>query len=227
MEVAKSYHFGHILCLNWIEKQRILPMRNLIWIVLLGMALSGCAVTPPVETPSSTPPAAPKATWSDRQTALGRIQSWWASGKIAVQTARDSGSATVTWAQRGGSYNIAMQGPLGSHSMQLTGRPGQVRLQTADGKTYNARSPEQLLATQWGFKLPIANMNYWIRGLPVPSVPANTQFDRYGRLTSLNQAGFRVLYLRYTNVGGVDLPQQMSIASSSLNVKIMIYQWKV
>ena len=47
-------------------------------------------------------------------------------------------------------------------------------LQTSDGKRYNAASPEQLLAEQWGFHLPVSNMKYWVRGLPVPGIPATT-----------------------------------------------------
>lgn len=200
-------------------------MRLIIWILFLSMALVGCT-TVTTEKPVETPPAAPKATWADRQASLGRIQNWWASGKIAVQTARDSGSATVTWAERRGNYTISLVGPLGSHGMWLTGRPGSVTLRTADGKTASARSPEKLLAAQ-GVALPISNMRYWVRGLPVPGIPANTQFDHYGRLTSLKQQGFNILYLSYTNVGGVDLPQRMSLSSSTVRAKVMIYQWRV
>jgi outer membrane lipoprotein LolB len=111
--------------------------------------------------------------------------------------------------------------------MKLAGRPGNVTLQTSDGKTYNAKSPEQLLASQWRFHLPVSNMKYWIRGIPVPGMAANTSFDHYGRLNTLTQQGWRIDYLAYTNVGGVDLPERLSITSPTLKVRIIVYQWNV
>ncbi|WP_172622819.1 lipoprotein insertase outer membrane protein LolB [Aquicella siphonis] len=198
-------------------------MKRIIWISLLTALLTSCSnITPP---PAA--PAAPKATWEDRQIALNRIQSWWLNGKIGVQTRQDSGSATVDWAQNTRSYTISLTGPLGSSGMRLSGHPGRVTLQTSDGKSYSAASPEQLLASRWGFHLPVSNMKYWVRGLPVPGLASSTHFDKYGRLTALAQQGWNVEYLGYTNAGGVDLPERMSITSSALRVKIVIYQWKL
>lgn len=198
-------------------------MKHTIWMLALALTLSGCSTI----NPTAAPPAAPKATWTDRQATLNNIKSWRLNGKIAVQTPHDSGSASVNWTQNPRSYVISLLGPLGSNGMKLTGQPGQVTLQTSDGKSYKASSPEQLLAKQWGFHLPVSNLNYWVRGLPVPNVAATTHFDHFGRLDSLTQQGWRIDYLSYTNVGRVDLPEKLSITSPSLSVKIIVYQWNV
>lgn len=205
-----------------MEKQRILIVMRIIWILVLTVFMASCtSITQP-----EAPPAAPKATWADRQARLDRIQSWRINGKIAVQTAKDSGSASINWAQNQRSYNISLLGPLGSHGMNLSGQPGHVVMQM-DGKSYSSSSPEQLLATRWGFNLPVSNMRYWIRGIPVPGIPAQTQFDRYGRLTNLVQQGWNIQFLGYSNQGGVDLPARLSITSSSLRAKVIVYQWSV
>lgn len=198
---------------------------RLLWIVLLALTLSSCASIAP--TPSATPPAEPKATWAERQTSLNRIQSWWLNGKIAVQTNKDSGSAAVSWTQTQRSYALAITGPLGAGSMKLSGTPSGVTLQASDGKTYSAKSAEQLLATKWGFKLPVSNMRYWMRGLPAPGASASTHFDQNARLTSLDQQGWHIEYMSYTNAGGIDLPEKVSITSPMLRVKIVVYQWRV
>lgn len=199
-------------------------MKHIIWIVLLALSLTSCSTINP---PAATPPAAPTATWADRQTTLNHIQSWHLNGKIALQTAKDSGSASVDWSQRQSSYSISMSGPLGASAMKLAGQPGRVTLQTSDGKSYTAASAEQLLAKQWGYNLPVSNMKYWIRGLPAPGMSANTRFDGYERLTSLVQQGWRIDYLSYSNTRGIDLPEKLSITSPSLKVKIVVYQWSV
>lgn len=196
---------------------------RILWIVLAALTLSSCATFAP--TPSA--PAVPTANWAERQTALNRIQSWFLNGKIAVQTTKDSGSAAVNWTQRQRSYNIAITGPLGAGSLKLAGSPSGVNLQTSDGKSYSAKSPEQLLASKWGFNLPVSNMRYWMRGLPVPGTPATTHFDQNARLTSLDQQGWHIEYLSYANAGGIDLPEKLSITSAMMRVKIIVYQWRV
>lgn len=191
---------------------------------MILLTLSGCHTTKTV-TPAET--TVPKATWAEREAALSRLQSWHLNGKIAVQSTRDSGSASVDWFQNRNRYNISMSGPLGASTMKLSGSEGQVSLQMSDGKVYRASSPEQLLKAQWGFNLPVSSMNYWIRGLPVPSVPASTRFDNAGRLSTLIQQGYRIDFLSYSNFGKWELPERISLVSSSLRVKMVVYQWSV
>lgn len=189
--------------------------------LLLTVLATGCTTvsTPPSQAPLQT------RTWPQREAILSRLQSWHLNGKIAVQTSRQSGSATVDWQQQHDHYKVSLLGPLGSHGMILTGRRGAVTLVTANGQRYSASSPESLLARNWGFHLPISHLMYWVRGLPVPGIAHHSQFDRYDRLVFLNQDGWRVNYQSYTNRRGIDLPNRMSIESPSLRSKIIIYQW--
>jgi len=108
--------------------------------------------------------------------------------------------------------------------MKLDGRPGKVSLVTSEGKTFSASSPEQLLAQQWGFNIPVSYLNYWIRGLPAPG-DAKKQFDGQGRLVELNQAGWHVQFLDYTQKKGIELPKKIFLASNDMKVKIMVYDW--
>lgn len=197
-------------------------MKRIIGTALLAFTLTSCSTV-------TTPPPAPevKIPKQDRQAALNKIQNWDVSGKIAVQTPNDSGSASVDWAQNHSSFNISLTGPLGSGGMKLSGHPGNVTLITADGKSYTSSSPEQLLTEKWGFHLPVSNLKYWIRGLPAPGSVGNTQFDAYGRLSELSQQGWRVRYLGYSRINGIDLPTKIFANSKALNVKMMIYNWKV
>jgi outer membrane lipoprotein LolB len=199
--------------------------KHIIWILFLTLTLSSCARLKPEAAPST--PAVPKTSWAERQTALNNIHNWNLSGKIAVQSSHDAGSASVNWSQRLQNYTISLQGPLGAGAMKLSGSPGQVTLLASDGKSYHAASPEELLAKQWGFHLPVSSMKYWIRGLPVPDVSASTRFDNDGRLSSIAQQGYRIDYLAYSNHGRMELPEKLSIVSPSLRVKIVVYQWNL
>lgn len=200
-------------------------MKRIFWLLLFAAFLAGCSTT--TNTTPSTPSPYAQLPWKDRQALLNRIQSWQVSGKIAVQTPNDSGSASVDWTEHQGQYIISLMGPMGSNGMTLSGRPGVVILQTSDGKRFTASSPEQILAERWRFHLPVSYLKYWIRGLPVPGLPANTSFDTSGRLAMLSQQGWNVQFADYTNTGKIDLPEKLFITSAALNVKIIIYNWKV
>lgn len=191
-----------------------------VWILFDLVSCASVTMSPPAAKES-------KVTWETRQAQLEKLHNWQINGKIAVITAQDSGSATVNWRERQGNYTISMYGPLGANSITMSGGPGHVTLKTNDGKTITAGSAEELLAKQWGWRLPLASLKYWIRGLPVPGSPAQTTFDSAHRLASLSQQGFTVRYQGYTTAGALDLPQHLSITSSALKTKLVIYKWNI
>lgn len=184
--------------------------------------LTGCAsVAPPAAAPAK------KVSWEQRQAQIAQLNFWHLNGKIAVQTAQQSGSATIDWSQNNNRYTVSLFGPLGTNSIKLNGQPGKVSMETSNGKKMSADSAETLLAQGWGFHLPVSYLRYWVRGLPVPGVAAKPKLDNYQRLASLDQAGWFVQYQSYTTVGNLDLPSRITITSSSLRTKMVIYKWGV
>lgn len=194
--------------------------RGSLILFMLTLGLVSCSHIAPQAPPS-------QLSWQDREIILKRIQNWQVNGKIGVQTAQDSGSATVDWIQNQQRYTVSLLGPLGAGGMTLTGSPTQVTLEMSDGKKYTANDAESLLAKRWGFHLPISYLNYWIRGLPVPSIPANSHYDDSHRLSLLTQQGWQVQFLSYTHQNNVDLPSKLYITSALLKAKIIIYSWNL
>lgn len=195
-----------------------------IALVMTFIGLAGCASLPH-EKPSA--PEKPPISSDNRIGVLSNIQTWDLKGLIAIRNSRDAWSATWQWHQDKRNYTIGLQGPVGSNSVQLTGTPGSVLLETGDGKKFTSTSPESLLEKQLGWRLPVSSLYYWIRGLPVPNVPAQKALDAKGRLSVLAQQGWRIEYSRYLSVNGVDLPGKMTLNNATLNVKLVIKQWQV
>jgi outer membrane lipoprotein LolB len=198
-------------------------MRSLYGIfstLLFATVLTACTTV--------APPSAPtQETWQTRKAQLESIQNWQLNGKVAVQTAQDSGSATLDWQENHGSYSVSLYGPLGAGALKINGHPGNATLTLQDGKKFTANSPETLLAKNWGFNLPVSYLRYWVRGLPVPGLTANMQFDSYHRVTSLSQQGWQVQIQSYTRAGGAELPSRLAISSASLRGKLVIHEWIV
>jgi outer membrane lipoprotein LolB len=192
--------------------------KNIITLCFISVLFSGCAsVAPPAE---NTP-----VSWQARQASLASLQSWQLSGKLGVVSETDSGSMSVQWQQSQNHYTIRLMPPLNAGAMTLTGNDHGITLTTSDGKTTHANSPSELLRDNGGPALPVQNLRYWIRGLPAPGA-ATPHFDAYGRLSSLNQAGWQIDFLSYTHALARDLPSRISLNSPQLKIKMVIYQWE-
>lgn len=204
-------------------KRTLLFINQLLCLIItLSILLVGCST-------NTAPPSEPgvKMPWKKREHGLAQIHAWNLNGKIGVQTPKDSGSASVQWTQSSSNYTLSLSGPLGAGGMVLKGHPGAVSLTTSDGKTFTADSAEDLLAKNWGYKLPVSYLKYWVRGMPVPNIASKTSFDQYNRLNSMQQQGWNVQYEGYTRTSLGDLPNKMIITSPSMRVKVIISSWQV
>ncbi len=191
-------------------------------LLISALWLTSCATTP-----SAIAPQNKSLSWDNRVQTLSGIENWDLKALIAIRNNADANSASLTWQQKKQNYSLSLFGPLGTNSFVLTGAPGKVTLQNPQGQTFSAATPELLLAQQTGWQLPVSYLQYWIRGLPVPNVPAEKHFDTYNHLSELTQQGWKVQFLRYTSTGHVDLPSKIFINSPTLSVKIIISQWQL
>lgn len=222
-----SINNHQILSIFYITKHPFLDiitlMRTLNSFILLLMicCLASCATMTRQQPSQNT-----KTSWDARVQTLSSIQNWNLKALIGVREQHEAWSANLQWKQQQQNYVIALYGPLGTNTQILTGQPGKVELASSNGKKFYASSPEGLLAQQLGWSLPVSNLYYWVRGIPVPNMPAQKQFDNANRLVQLNQQGWTIQYLRYTSLGNIDVPSKIFLDNPRLNVKIIINQWQ-
>ncbi len=203
----------------------LLFMRILKLSIFVFLVFSLASCTTLREQPSSLNQS---ISWQERTMTLTKLQSWDISAIMAIRThaGNEGGTANLKWQQRKKEYSLLLYGPLGADAIKISGQPGHVSLETADGKKFNASTPELLLAQQTGWQLPVSDLYYWVRGLPAKGSPANMQFDSYHHLIRLNQAGWTVDFLRYSAVNQIDVPTKMILENWRINVKIIVNQWQ-
>lgn len=201
-------------------------MKNFTLITLVGfLFLTGCASLS-TRTPAPSPIPETQVT-QNRETTLAQLSRFSLDGAIGIKAPNDSMSAALNWEQINQGYAMSLYGPLASGSFHLRGKPGNVVLSMSDGKVFTAKSPEALLLAQTGWDLPVSNLYYWIKGLPVPGVASQPMYDNAHRLTSLSQSGWTIHYMRYTTVNHLDLPNKIVLENSKLTIKLVINQWRV
>lgn len=199
-------------------------MRHLLPLLLIAL-LAGCATHSGNERVTGENQNA----WRTHKSEISQLDGWQIEGKLGIRSEQNSGSGTLFWLQRQSYYDIRIAGPLGQGASRLTGRSGpggQVTLEVANQGRYEADSPERLLLEQTGLNLPVSNLLWWVRGLPVPDSRSDIELDPQGRLLTLAQDGWQLEYDRYATHNGYDLPERIKLQGYDMDITLVIKSWQ-
>ena len=172
--------------------------------------------------------------WQTRESTLLPIQHWELRGRLAVRADERGGQASLTWKRDAAQHSIRLNGPLGRGVVRVTQDETGAQLQDAEQRVFHAASAEELLYRYTGWRLPLTNLNYWVRGVPVPDLPATRELDDAGRLKVLRQQGWEVQYQEYVRFEAHELPNrltltyapdQASLELPAMEVRLVIDRW--
>lgn len=185
---------------------------------LLAAALLNACVAPRMDAPVND-------NWQARRNVLAALHTWEFTGRIGVLDADESHSSRIRWRQDKDDYVINLWGTLNVGATELTGRPGAVVLEQAGEPPLRARSAEGLIYEQLGYELPVTQLSYWIKGIPAPGSQAQTDFNAEHHLVALQQDGWSVQYMAYTNYGAESLPTRIRIEKPPLRLDFVRLDW--
>jgi outer membrane lipoprotein LolB len=190
--------------------------------VLGCLLLCSCATTSKIQPSQASPSSQPQ-----QQAQLSALHNWTITSALSIKQAQRSLIGSLIWQQNGNNFNQTFYAPFNFGSARIEGHPGQVTLWRSAENKMTASSPEQLLQQQLGWQWPVSNLYYWVRGLPVPNVPAQTKYDAAGHLITLNQAGYELIYSDYHTVNNMDLPGKIELRSSQIQARLVIKRWQI
>ncbi len=191
-------------------------MQRVSRLLFLTLLLGGC-----VHQGSLTPPQ----DVLEHQRQVQAIGDWQLTGKLGLRTAGDSGSASVKWVQQIANYQINLSGPLGQKSMIITGTPDKVRLEQTGEPAQEAKTAEALIKKSAGWTLPVAQLAYWVRGVPAPKLRiTHLQQNDTGLIAQLIQGGWIIDYSNYRDqtFNGVILPLPGKITAEYEDVRLVL-----
>lgn len=184
--------------------------------------LTGCA---PTVTPDSTMSSHAIPETVKIRTA-SEMSSWTITGALAAKNKTDAWTASIHWAQNGpNNYKIRLFGPLGGGSILIENKNGVLTYQDGQ-KRIKSHNAESLMYQQTGIRIPIQDLYYWVRGLPAPGAVKSAGHDSSQNLTYLEQAGYAIKYINYTNRNGINLPSKIHVSGPKGNLKIIIKRWE-
>ena len=88
-------------------------------------------------------------------------------------------------------FKINRFGILGVGKTQITGRPGEVSLNSAKTGLIQAETPEELLKIATGWQAPITHLVNWVQAKPA-TVQAQIKRDAEKRATQIVEDGWNV-----------------------------------
>lgn len=194
---------------------------QLVLACLLALG-AGCA-SAPWRAPE---PAADDARWAAHRDAVGALESFTVTGRVAIQHGSEGGGAKLRWRQAGADSDLRIMAPLAQGTFRLQGSAQDVVLTAPDGRQYRAASFEALMAAHLGWSFPVDGARYWVRGVPDPRQPVeHLVLDAEGRLSDLAQAGWRISVLEYDVSAGEALPKRLFLNAGELKIRLAIDGW--
>jgi outer membrane lipoprotein LolB len=197
-------------------------VRRSILLACLVSLVSGCTTTPS----RSTDPAAELA-YQQRADLLLAMGEWRLSGKLAASNGKDGGSGNFSWQKTGDVTFMSFRGALGKGAWELEAREGFAALRLADGRTYSAGSVAQLVSSHLQVKIPVDALSWWVLGLARPNGWEDRELDEAGRITYLQQFGWKVDFSAYREQQQVWLPGKLVARNRENTIKLVISDWAV
>jgi outer membrane lipoprotein LolB len=187
-------------------------MRRAALILLCAATLAACATT------KVAPPA---QQWERRVLDLQQVSGWQLDGRAAVAIGTQGWQATLNWRQIDQYAEVHLSGPFGIGALVLR--------QEAAGLSLNGAPPSEAVLTQLqerlGFTLPLENLRFWLLGVPDPTMSSELTRNDQDRARQITQAGWSIVYDRYSPVAADLLPARLVLSREDVRVRIVIDRW--
>ncbi len=193
-------------------------MRRLV-AVLAGLMLAGCASMPA--------PPRDAGDWPARRLELQTLATWQLQGRIAVATATEGFSGGFDWQQAGARAEIQVRAPLGGTALRLVLDGDRFEMMDGHGAVVTGEEAGKQLEEALGAPLPVAELRYWLVGVPAPGAIEREVAGPDGRLVQLAQSGWEVRYDRYQAVGTRWLPARLELVTTGVRLRVVAGQWRI
>jgi len=192
--------------------------------LLVASALLALAACAPVRTRGT---AAQLAAQTAREQRLGVQTHWSLQGRFAVSDGHDGGSGNLSWQQNGDRYSLILRAPVTGKTARLQGGPEGAVLTGVHQSPIQSVDAQALLADQFGWQMPVAQLTWWVRGLRAPDSSAQLSYGENGLPSLLQQDGWKVEYRDWYADRNPPLPRKVYASKPPYSVRLLIETWQM
>ena len=190
-------------------------------LVALGL-LAGCRTAPPavIVGPGADAP------WPEQRAALEKLERYSLNGRVAVAANGQGFSASLRYQQLPRSSNLALDGPLGIGGLRVVLEGEDLEIATSRGEKLDGDAARAELEHRLGVALPLAELRWWLLGIPAPGETAVNQDAGTGEIHDFMQAGWRVSINSRAAGLGFSLPQRLTAEREGARLKLLVERWR-
>ena len=187
--------------------------------------LAGCRTAPPPTTPVVGPGA--DAPWSEQYAALTTLENYALTGRVAVAANGQGFSANLRYRQQQQRADLALDGPMGIGGMRMEFDDRELSVTNSRGEKLDGAAARAEIESRLGFELPLAELRWWLLGLPAPGMPAEKHEDAAaGAITDFLQNGWRVSIDSRAPGLGFSLPARLTAEKEGARMKLLVESWQ-
>ena len=182
----------------------------------------------------STLPLAPigDTNFVANQQALEAQRVWALQGRLNLRQGSQSDTVNIRWQQQDENFDIVLRGALGIGNTRVHGGNQGLLLEKSGEKPVSLANLEALTQDYLGFEFPAGYLSHWVRGLPVPEIPAIPSFDDNSRLVALVQEDklgrrWQLGFDQYKEVGKLILPGRIRLEQPDFKLTFIISDWQL
>jgi outer membrane lipoprotein LolB len=148
-------------------------------------------------------------------------------GRARVAYGTGSTTANLRWEHTAREDQIWLMTPTGQTLAHIVDSAQGATLTRADRKQYRAGSVEALTQQALGWPLPLALLQYWVRGRPAPgSVPQSVERGPDNALVALTQNGWQVTFTYYSDGEMSGKVRTLDLNDGANQIRLVIDTWR-
>jgi len=194
--------------------------------VALGIALAalcglaGCRSVPPrgVAGPGADAP------WPEQRAALEKLDRYGLNGRVAVAANGQGFQAGLRFQQLPRGSNLSLDGPLGIGGLRVVLEGEDLEIATSRGEKLDGDLARAELERRLGFALPLAELRWWLLGVPAPGEAAVDEGGG-GEIRGFTQLGWHVIINTRAEGLGFSLPQRLTAEREGARLKLVVERW--
>jgi outer membrane lipoprotein LolB len=148
-------------------------------------------------------------------------------GRFLVTYRDGSVTANLRWEHLASEDRISLMTPTGQTLAQIVDSKQGATLTRADQKQYRAGSVEALTQQALGWPLPLALLQYWVKGEAAPSsTPQAVQRAPDGKPAALTQNNWRVAFTYHTEGELAGRVRRLDLSDGANEIRLVVDTWR-
>lgn len=148
-------------------------------------------------------------------------------GRVLVSGEGRGFSTALRWKHDAAGDELWLMSPVGQTLAHIAADDAGAVLTTPDQQEYRAFSVENLTRRALGWPLPLAELRFWVMATPIPGgAEAVLTQDASGRVSRIEQNGWRVSYVYGEAPAQSALPRRLDLNRGEQHIRLVIDSWR-